>query len=106
MKKLSLRPYPGVVGLCSSPDEVRKQFKKLTGEVFKSDIDDTGGITVYAAVPGNAMYLVYAFDTPTLAHEFGHVLLDLFGMLGHNPTDGDGEPFCYLLGTLMEEAMK
>lgn len=102
MKKLSLRPYPGEVWLCSTPDELKRRFKKHTGETFKAEIDEGGGITAFVS----GIYLVYAADTPCLAHEFGHVLLDLFEFVGHNPTEGDGEPFCYLLGTLMEEALK
>lgn len=54
----------------------------------------------------NAVYLVFGPNPAILAHELSHALLDVFKRIGHSPIEGDGEPFCYMLSTLMEEATK
>lgn len=112
MKKLPLRPYPGEVWYCSTVADFKRAHRKRTGLPVPGDEvpHPRGGITVRmateAGILAEVVYVVYAGDAPTMAHEFGHVLLQLFNDIGHDPTAGDGEPFCYLLSTLMEEATK
>lgn len=106
MKKLSLRPYHGDIWLCASPDEVRRAYKKLTGNRCPHVLREDGGkfIKVEFDDHRDTKWLVYASDQSYLAHELSHVLLHTFGFIGHNPTEGDGEPFCYMLSQLMLEA--
>lgn len=106
MKKLSLRPYHGAVVVCESLDELRKVYKRHTKEPYPYTDDPKGGrfVKLEGKDLGDTIWLVWAHDAPALAHEFAHVLLHTFGHIGHNPTDGDGEPFCYMLSQLMLEA--
>lgn len=103
---LSLRPYPGTVHICWT----RKQYKakhvelfgekdagfakavagRFSGKVFDDAVKDT--------------YLVFASNTPALAHELTHCLLHTFQKVGIEPAAGGGEPFCYMLSQLLTEA--
>jgi hypothetical protein len=107
MRKLSLRPYHGIVWLCDTTDEIRKAYKRVTKKPWDMDIDPNGGRYVLLErgdAISSRIWLVYAKDKPALAHEFAHVLLHTFKAIGHDPRDGDGEPFCYMLSQLMIEA--
>lgn len=106
MKKLSLRPYHGSVWLCDSLDELARTYKRLCREPYPYTDDPQGGrfIKIITDKPSGTKWLVWAANTATLAHEFSHVLLHTFGRIGHDPTEGDGEPFCYMLSQLMLEA--
>jgi hypothetical protein len=52
----------------------------------------------------DTVWLVWAATPHALAHEFAHVLLQVFHTIGHDPREGDGEPFCYMLSQLLLEA--
>lgn len=49
-----------------------------------------------------AVYLLGWFDKipSTLVHETGHLTMSILQRAGINPSDSDGETFCYLQGTL------
>lgn len=105
MRKLSLRPYHGEVWLCESLRELRKTYKAQTKEKYPYEDDPDGGRYVRLdGGKGGPVWLVYASGHAALAHEFAHVLLHTFRVIGHDPTHGDGEPFCYMLSQLMLEA--
>lgn len=106
MKKLSLRPYHGEVWLCESLDELRAVYAKQTREPYPYTDDPNGGrfVRLDRGPLGRRLWLVWAATPHALAHEFAHVLLHTFGTIGHDPTQGDGEPFCYLLSQLLLEA--
>jgi hypothetical protein len=105
MKKLSLRPYHGVIYLCKSHDEIRKQYKKLLGRECPHELSTAGQyIKIEGDEPKDNIWLVYGSKKCYLAHEYCHVLLKTFGTLGHDPTVGDGEPFCYMLSQLLLES--
>lgn len=105
MKTLPLRPYRGEVRVCRSLREIRKQYRDLTGEAYPYQDDPGGGRYVRVERGGvDRVWLVWAANPHALAHEFAHVLLKTFGEIGHDPTEGDGEPFCYMLSQLMLEA--
>jgi hypothetical protein len=106
MKELSLRPYHGSIFLCESPDEMRKQYKRICRKACPHPIGESGGryIKIEFEHPHETRWLVYGDSPASLAHEFSHVLLQTFGTIGHDPTVGDGEPFCYMLSQLMLEA--
>lgn len=107
MKKLSLRPYHGTIWLCSSMDELHKAHKRLTRAPWPhGDSDPNGGrfVMVVTDKITERVFLVYAANLAALAHEFAHVLLIVFRTIGHDPREGDGEPFCYMLSQLLLEA--
>ena len=105
MKKLSLRPYHGTVWVCDY-EELKKAYKKLTHKQYPYTDPKGGGryITIEFGSLGDRIYLVWASEFAYLAHEFSHVLLKVFETIGHDPTTGDGEPFCYMLSQLLLEA--
>jgi hypothetical protein len=106
IKKLSLRPYHGEVWVCFSPEEMKRAYRRLTRQLCPHEIREDGGrfIKIEFDDHRDTKWLVYAKTPHYLAHELTHVLLKTFGFIGHNPTQGDGEPFCYMLSQLMLEA--
>ena len=106
MKALSLRPYHGEILLCDSLAELRKQYRRLTKTAYPYEDDPNGGR--FVLVDGGRLtsraWLVFAATPHALAHEFAHVLLHTFRTIGHDPREGDGEPFCYMLSQLLLEA--
>ena len=106
MKKILLTPYYSHVIVTRTPAEAKRTYRRL----YKKDLHiahNTYGLTVTLGSKGHVnAYFVYARSTSDLAHEFGHVLLRLFKEIGSDPTEGSGEPFCYMLSHLMGEAAK
>lgn len=51
---------------------------------------------------GHGEYLLGVFnkESGVIAHECGHIAIMICERAGFSPDDGDGEPFCYLLGWL------
>ena len=106
MKKLDLRPYLGSVWVCQSRKELRNAYEKRTGTAYPyTDAKDGGRfVRIDGKRDCDVIWLVYAGGPHQLAHEFAHVLLHTFRTIGHDPREGDGEPFCYMLSQLMLEA--
>ena len=54
-------------------------------------------------VDGGKHFIVGVFDKsiPTLVHECSHVSLFICQRVGIDPQSGNGEPFCYLLDTMV-----
>jgi hypothetical protein len=106
MKTLSLRPYHGEVRVCRSLREIRRQYRELTGNAYPYEDDPGGGrfVLVEGESITDRVWLVWASTPHALAHEFAHVLLRTFRTIGHDPREGDGEPFCYMLSQLLLEA--
>lgn len=105
MKELSLQPYNGSIALCSSIEEMQSIFTKRTGAPWP--YGETGGgryVKLDFDDQRKILWLVYADCTATLAHEFSHVLLKTFKFIGHDPCEGDGEPYCWMLSYLLEAA--
>jgi hypothetical protein len=105
VKKLDLRPYHGMIWLCTT-EELHKAYKRLCKSPYPYQDPKDGGryVKVTYDIPAQTIWLVWASDFAYLAHEFSHVLLQTFGTVGHDPTVGDGEPFCYMLSQLLLEA--
>ena len=98
--ELSLRPYPGKVIVCKSRKEYRRESKRMLGGDGDTGIlDESSGRVSY----NNDTYCVWAESPAYMAHELGHVLLRTFSRIGSDPTEGGGEPFCYMLSQLMLE---
>jgi hypothetical protein len=107
MKKLSLRPYHGQVWVCDTLDELRKAYKRVIGKPYPYGDDDPNGgrfVLTEGDSLGDRIFLVYGKQPHCLAHELTHVLLIVFKTIGHDPREGDGEPFCYMLSQLMLES--
>ena len=106
VKVLSLRPYMGEVWVCSTHESLRKAYKKHTKTAYPYQDDPGGGRYVWLQGnrPVDHVFLVWAATPHALAHEVGHVLLKTFSEIGHDPREGDGEPFCYMLSQLLLEA--
>ena len=106
MKKLSLRPYHGEVWCFTDLEEMRKAYKRVTKQAYPYTDDPNGGrfILLEGDALTNRTFFVFAKAPHCLAHELTHVLLIVFKTIGHDPREGDGEPFCYMLSQLMLEA--
>jgi hypothetical protein len=103
--RLSLRPYPGDLYLAKTTEAYEKACLRLFSRDDK--IEGTGRVGRFMggnSAQGKLTYLIWAEGTPQLAHELSHVLFDLFGLVGINPSDSLGEPFCYMLSQLLLDA--
>ena len=107
MKELSLTPYPGRIFLCQTRKELHKKYKKMTGNKYPyKDPSIMSGRYIYIeGKNGEVWFLVYGNRASTLAHEFLHCLLTLFGLVGIDPSASIGEPICYMMSRLMREAL-
>ena len=110
MKKLTLRPYPGEILLYDNFEAFQRRYKSMNGgHSHVHDKREIWGTTVPIMHEGCApTFLVYARKNwpATLAHELSHVILHTFGIVGIDPRAAEGEPFCYMLSHLIEEARK
>ena len=107
MKILQLRPYPGFVMLFDDFEAYRRKHRQVLGKDFDVDRRSIWGRCVpIQSADCASWYLVYVQRRrlPTLVHELTHVLLMTFDHIGADPKEGNGEPFCYMLSTLVEEA--
>jgi hypothetical protein len=105
MKKIPLLPYHGHLWSCESHSEMVDAYLKLTGDDYPyPEALDNHGRYIKIDIDDGPIWLVYAITSVAMAHEVAHVLLKTFDKIGHNPTQGDGEPFCYMLSHLMNEA--
>jgi hypothetical protein len=87
--------------------ELRAAYKRLCRKPYPYTDPAKGGRYVKIEcgnLAADTVWLVWASEIAYLAHEFSHVLLQTFCTIGHDPTTGDGEPFCYMLSQLMLEA--
>lgn len=103
--EVSLRPYNGRLFVARTVEEYKAAHKR----VFASDDELTcateGRFAGGEGKDGLWTYLVWAEKPHTLAHELAHVALHVFERCGIDPRSGNGEPFCYLLGQLMLDAI-
>jgi hypothetical protein len=106
VRKMSLRPYHGEVWLCDSIENMARAYKIKTRQSWPYATDPNGGR--FVMLEGDKLvdrvFLVYGASPAALAHEFAHVLLIVFRTIGHDPREGDGEAFCYMLSQLMIES--
>ena len=102
-KKLSLRPYPGVVVVCKDRAEFIRQCWK-SFEIHECPSEQTQGRMRVDFSGPHPVFVLFASAPAYLAHELGHVVLCLFEHIGADPREANGEPFCYLLSQLMLEA--
>lgn len=106
MINISLRPYVGEIHLHASLKSLHKEYRELTGEKYPYSDDPNGGCFVLCENKAGRVYLVWAATPHALAHEMAHVCLITFDLIGADPRESNGEPFCYLLSQLLIEAKK
>ena len=110
MKRLTLRPYPGEILLYDNFEAFQRKYKSANnGHSHIKDKREIWGTTVPLMRVGHApTFLVYCQrgKPATLAHEFSHVILHVFEIVGMDPRTSEGEPFCYMLSSLLQEARK
>jgi hypothetical protein len=105
MISISLKPYHGEIRLCKTVGRFKAEYKALSGEVCPYGVKKDDGLYVKMACAGEpVVWLISAGNIKVAAHEFAHVLLHVFNDIGHDPRQGDGEPFCYMLSHLLDEA--
>lgn len=103
-KTISLRPYHGKVIAFRSLRSLRNEYERITKQPYPFDDSADGGRYIKLdGSDGDIIWLAWGKTFNTLVHELTHVLLHTFGHIGHNPTEGDGEPFCYMLSCLLDE---
>ena len=104
MKELSLRPYVGRLFLTKTRKGYERAHRKLfkTPDVLSCAIG--GRYTGGEGKDGMWTYLIFANKAHYMAHELSHVALEVFLRCGIDPREANGEPFCYLLGQLMEDS--
>lgn len=106
MRKILLTPYPGAVVLTRTRREFEREYKRISGNSCTLPLSTTGRMQPFTWDRYASVYLIFAPQVSTLAHELSHAILALFNDIGIDPRQNGGEPFCYLLGHLMDEARK
>lgn len=105
MRKIDLRPYHGEILSFTTLKELRAAYRKKTGSAYP--YSDNGGAGRFVMLEGHdindRVFLLYADGPAALAHEVAHILLIVCKTIGHDPREGDGEPFCYMLSQIMLE---
>jgi len=104
VKELSLRPYNGRLFLAASREDYERGSKRLFATPDVLNCAQVGRFSGGEGKDGQWTYLIWATDTPRLAHELSHVILHTFERCGIDPIAANGEPFCYLLSQLMLDA--
>lgn len=102
--RLSLRPYSGALYYAKSKKEYERLHKEVFGGPDILTCAHEGRFAGGQGKDGMWTYLVYAKNTPALAHEFMHVAFHVFERCGMNPSDSGGEAFCYLVQQMMNDA--
>ena len=104
MKELSLRPYNGRLFVARTAKEYESACVKLFKRADVLNCAQQGRFTGGEGKDGIWTYLVFAKNKHTLVHELTHAVLHVFERCGINPTECNGEPFCYMLSQLFLEA--
>lgn len=99
----SLAPYPGEVLICRTPKLYRKTCAMFCSEPVELPTGD--GVCAFCTGPQGVLYVLWARDVASLVHECSHAVLDTFSRIESDPREGCGEPFCYLLDTLVSAAL-
>lgn len=106
VKESSLRPYPGRLFIAYTKRGYEAATKEIFGEMDKLDGSEGGKFNYAGGKDGISTYVVWGSNMPFWSHEMSHVVLHLFQRVGVNPVKSSGEPFCYMVQTLMEDVVK
>lgn len=96
MKRLQIAPYGCQLHITDNFAEWNKTYARWGGEELE---EGSAGLTVDNR-DGNYLVGVFSGGIPTLAHELGHVCLDITERVGLGNIVKEQEAFCYLLGHL------
>ncbi len=103
IKEVSLRPYPGVIHYCPSHKQLMAEYKRLIKVEYPYEDDPEGGRYVQIDGPKGRVYLIWGGSQHAIAHEAAHICLLVFELIGSDPRECSGEPFCYLLSQILLE---
>ena len=106
MKSLHLEPYVGKLLVAESKSEYEKKHLSVFREADPLCSDQVGRFSVGNDRNGNLTYLIWAKNRNSLVHELSHVVLDVFEITGIDPRGCGGEPFCYMLCSLLARVTK
>ena len=104
----TLGPYPGRVVLCATRRAFAAALKKYRAAETSQlpDVSADSSYGGYTACAPDSTYLVWAENPVYLVHELSHVVLNCFTYIRADPRECNGEPFCYLMQELYQQAMK
>jgi hypothetical protein len=84
----------------------RKEFAKAVEAAGGFDDGQCADGLTCALDSGGFIVGVFTKDPGTMAHEMAHVALDILEWAGFDAQAGNQEPFCYLLGHLINHFSK
>lgn len=104
-QKLSMSPYPGTIYLAQTKKHYQTLHYKWFGELDYSIPSIAEGLVRGEFIDGHGfIYVIWASTSKTFAHEASHAILNMFQNANIDPREANGEPFCYLLSSLMKQA--
>lgn len=105
-KRLRLCPYPGIVLVTQDWGD----FAMLAKKLLDRDEQQYGKAGRFLGGPSKLhpfTYLVFWTGYAQLAHEMGHVVFDIFEVVGiPDASCGNNEPFLYLLSQLITDTLE
>lgn len=99
--ELSLRPYFGKLHVASNRETYEAEHRRLFKSEDRLCANQDGRFFAGEGKDGYWTYLIWAKHDGALVHELSHVVLHLFGLVGIDPREAMGEPFCYLISQLL-----
>jgi hypothetical protein len=100
--RITLDPYPGVLYLTTN----KAEFIRLATRLSKMEVLDkpeaTGRCLMIDQSP--RIYVAWSETSDAMVHEMAHVVLDMFDCAGIDPVASNGEPFCYMLGSIVSRS--
>lgn len=106
MVELSLKPYPGRLCLATTRKDFEKSSQKVIGRRVPAEalLANDGRLLIRTESKTKfKTYLVWVNTRNAVVHEAAHVVLDVFEDVGIVPNEGNGEPFAYMLGYVVEQ---
>lgn len=102
MKRIKITPYRSVLHITENFSDWSKTYTKLSGLTIEAG---SGGLT-YDNQDGNIYVWIGDGTLCTLVHELAHVSLMVAARCQLEDIVVNQEPFCYMLGYLVEESQK
>lgn len=102
MKRIKIVPYDTTLHITDNFEEWSKAYTKHSGLVYEGE---PAGLT-YNNFDGNLYVGVFHGGLKTLAHELGHVCLDVSHRVNLGDIVREQEAFCYMLGHLTAESLR
>jgi hypothetical protein len=106
LKQISMSPYPTKLWVASSRKDYEKGHVKLFRRPDILTCNQGGRFSGGEGRDGIWTHLVWAKSPAFLAHEIAHVILHTFEIVGIDPREAGGEPFCYMLSSILTDIKK